>query len=219
MHPPFHDRPDGETGPGDEQPPRVDAAKAELRRRVRAARRQLPAEERDALGRGIRDVALSTPLVSSAGVLTCYLSARFEPPTGPLRAALAAAGKTVLLPVVRTAGGEPLLDWAVDDGTTRPGPYASLEEPAGPRLGTAAIADADVVIVPALAVDTLGRRLGQGGGFYDRALLATREGVLVVAILHDDEVLDADVEAVPALPHDRLVDAVLTPTRYVTVRR
>ena len=85
-------------------------------------------------------------------------------------------------------------------------------EPGGPRLGKGAIATADVVIVPALAVDPRGGRLGQGGGSYDRALARTRDGTLVVALLHDDELL---AEAVPTAGHDRPVGAVVTPRRVV----
>ena len=61
-------------------------------------------------------------------------------------------------------------------------------EPAGPPLGRDAIAAADLVLVPALAVDVAGRRLGQGGGSYDRAL--PRATAPVVAVVFGDEVLD-----------------------------
>ena len=165
----------------------------------------------------LRDVALQAPPLRAARVVTCYLDGPGEPGTGPLRAALAAAGIHVLLPVITMDGGEPHLDWALDDGTSEPGPFWQLPQPAGLRLGSDAVGKADVVLAPALAVDTLGHRLGQGGGFYDRALLHARLDAPVVAVVHDDEVLDADVEAVPALPHDRRVSAVLTPTRWITL--
>jgi 5-formyltetrahydrofolate cyclo-ligase len=70
-----------------------------------------------------------------------------------------------------------------------------------------------VVIVPALAVDTLGNWLGQGGGFYDRTLRTVDRAVPVFALVHETEIFDAAVEPVPAEPHDRPVDAVLTPNR------
>ncbi len=72
---------------------------------------------------------------------------------------------------------------------------------------------ADVVIVPALAVDTLGNRLGQGAGYYDRALVVVPTTVPVIAMVHEGELLDAAVEPVPSGPHDVGVDAVLTPQR------
>jgi 5-formyltetrahydrofolate cyclo-ligase len=84
-------------------------------------------------------------------------------------------------------------------------------EPGGPRLGVEAISAADVVVVPALAVDAGGRRLGQGGGSYDRALARTRAGAAVVALLHPGELL----ESVPVAGHDRRVDVAVTSERVV----
>jgi 5-formyltetrahydrofolate cyclo-ligase len=202
------------------EPPAVDmvAAKALLRSRIRAARRDRAQDERELLAGGVRDVALNKLTLRPASLVACYLNGPTEPHTDALRSALTGAGVRVLLPVVAQAAGEPVLDWAVDDGTTEPGPYFSIPEPAGPRLGPEAVRDAEIVFVPALAVDTLGRRLGQGGGYYDRALATVPVDARIVAIVHDDEVLDADVEAVPALAHDRRVDAVLTPSRWISIR-
>jgi 5-formyltetrahydrofolate cyclo-ligase len=81
-----------------------------------------------------------------------------------------------------------------------------IPEPTGPSLGLEAIRAAGLVLAPALAVDRAGRRLGQGGGSYDRAL--ERVAAPVVAIVFDDEVLD---EPVPVEAHDRGVAGVLTP--------
>jgi 5-formyltetrahydrofolate cyclo-ligase len=195
----------------------VEEVKALLRRRIRAERAARHADERERAALGLRDIAMSTPAVATARIVTCFLSAPTEPGTAPLRLALQRAGLRVLLPVVASSGPQPTLDWALDDGTSRSGTYLGLPEPTGPRLGQQAIATADLVLVPALAVDTTGARLGQGGGFYDRALTMVRDGALVVAVLHDEELLDAAVEPVPVLPHDRHVDAVLTPSRWVTI--
>jgi 5-formyltetrahydrofolate cyclo-ligase len=90
-----------------------------------------------------------------------------------------------------------------------------LAEPAGRRLGPDAIARADVLVVPALAVDRAGRRLGQGGGSFDRALARARPDALVVALVHDDEVSSGPL---PVEPHDRAVDVVVTPERVLAVR-
>jgi 5-formyltetrahydrofolate cyclo-ligase len=74
------------------------------------------------------------------------------------------------------------------------------------RRGPRSVADADLVIVPALAVDVAGVRLGRGGGSYDRAL--GRTAVEKIALLHDGEL----AHRVPAQPHDQRVTAVITPT-------
>ena len=70
-----------------------------------------------------------------------------------------------------------------------------------------AIGSASVVVVPALAVDRVGNRLGQGGGYYDRALRRADPAAFTVALVYDVEVL----EAVPTDPHDRTVAAAVTP--------
>ncbi len=132
--------------------------------------------------------------------IAAYASVGTEPGTAALLAALAALDG-VLLPVL-LPGGE--LDWAVYDGRLLPGPHGTLE-PAGPRLGPDAIADCAVVVVPALAVDRAGGRLGRGGGSYDRALARTT--AYVVAALHSGEL----VCSLPLEPHDRAVHAVVLP--------
>lgn len=131
-----------------------------------------------------------------------YASFGTEPPTAALLAAL--AGRRVLLPVVLPDGD---LDWAAWDGRL-PGGTAPIE-PEGARLGPGAVAECDLVVVPALAVDRRGVRLGRGGGSYDRALRRARG--LVVALLHDGELVDQ----LPEDAHDVRVGAVATPSRGV----
>ncbi len=83
--------------------------------------------------------------------------------------------------------------------------------PDGAALGVEAVAACDIVLVPALAVDRAGVRLGRGGGSYDRALV--RATGLVVALLHEGELVDA----LPSEPHDVRVDAVALPSGLVRV--
>ena len=70
----------------------------------------------------------------------------------------------------------------------------------------AAIGTADVVLIPALAIDAEGRRLGQGAGCYDRALPHVPDEVAVLGVVYDDERLP---EPLPEEPHDRRVDGVI----------
>jgi 5-formyltetrahydrofolate cyclo-ligase len=136
--------------------------------------------------------------------LAAFVPDETEPGTGRLPAAFTQLGARVLLPVVPETGRE--LGWAVDTGRLAPGRFGLLE-PVGPRLGPTAVGAAEVVVVPALAVDRAGTRLGRGGGYYDRALRHTRPGAVVVALVFDDELVDR----LPALDHDRPVSAVVTP--------
>jgi 5-formyltetrahydrofolate cyclo-ligase len=153
---------------------------------------------------------LALPELADARTVTAYVARTGEPDTGPLLAELAARGVRVLQPVLRPDYD---LDWVVDDGTRLVSEvHGSLSEPSGVRLGPEGVSQADLVLVPALAVDRSGMRLGHGGGCYDRALARVRPGVLVVALLHDGELTD---EPLPAEPHDRRVDAVALPSGVV----
>ncbi|MFL6238654.1 MAG: 5-formyltetrahydrofolate cyclo-ligase [Actinomycetes bacterium] len=192
----------------------IDAAavKTALRARIRAARAARPETQRTAAAAAIANRVLALPELSTASLVAAYAATAHEPGTSLLLSALTTRGR-VLLPVQRTDGD---LDWAVYD---RAAPLAvgahGIHEPTGAVLGADAIAAARVVVVPALAVDRIGRRLGQGGGAYDRALRRTAAGTLVVALLYDDELVDE----LPAERHDVPVEAVVTPTRVVRLER
>jgi 5-formyltetrahydrofolate cyclo-ligase len=171
---------------------------------------------------------MGIPQVSRAETVTCYVSFPTEPGTGPLRRALRQAGIQVLLPVTVPPGD---LDWVMDPGPSSNGQDRGGKPPegAGGLLGRTAIARAQVLIVPALAVDVLGHRLGQGGGYYDRALPLAGPDAPVVALLHTDEFLrpapgQVPVQGqgqglVPALPHDRGVDLVAVPNEIIRIER
>jgi 5-formyltetrahydrofolate cyclo-ligase len=173
------------------------AGKPALRRAILSRRAALPPHERDRIAATAVEVLL--PRVD--GAVAAYLSVGTEPGTGPLLEAL--AGHEVLLPVLLPDGD---LDWSRAGHGVAPGQHGLLE-PSGPRLGRDAVRDCTLVVVPALAVDRAGHRLGRGGGSYDRAL--ARTSAQVVALLHDGEV----VTALPVEPHDRPVSAFVTPGR------
>lgn len=140
--------------------------------------------------------------------VAAYVPVGLEPGDLSLVDQLLDRGLRVLLPVVTGRVRErPLLDWGAYDGRLTDGPFG-LREPPPPRLGPAALGAADVVLVPALAVDRRGFRLGQGGGFYDRSLGLARPSVPLIALLYDGELLDA----LPNEPHDVPVTAVVTPS-------
>ncbi|MBW4719092.1 5-formyltetrahydrofolate cyclo-ligase [Saccharothrix obliqua] len=171
--------------------------KTTLRTRLRAARRTAPPAP---LSSEVRQVVAAFDVVPGQTVCA-YLAVGGEPGSAEMLDVLRSAGCRVLLPVVV---GDAPLEWAVHDGELRPGPFGLLE-PAGERLGVAAIAEAAVVLVPALAVDRGGVRLGKGGGHYDRSLpYATGP---LVALVRDEEF----VPELPAERHDVRMNAVLTP--------
>ncbi len=143
--------------------------------------------------------------LTSGSTVAAYVARGHEPETQQLLRTLRARGVRVLLPVVLP---DLDLDWAVDEGSHAVGDGPGVLEPVGPRLGRDALAQAQVIVVPALAVDRHGRRLGQGGGSYDRALVRRRPDAFVVALLHTGEIWDDDL---PADEHDQPVHAAVTP--------
>ena len=177
---------------------------------VSSARALLSAQERGEAGRRIRDALLSLPEVQMAGTVAAYYSIGSEPDTRGLVFALWKRGAYVLLPLLRPDGD---LDWASYEGPESlvAGPRG-LSEPGEAPRGAAAVASADVVLVPALAVDRQGNRLGRGGGSFDRALARVGPLIPVIALLYDSEL----VERVPAEEHDTPVRAVVRPGYGVT---
>jgi 5-formyltetrahydrofolate cyclo-ligase len=177
---------------------------------ARAARSEL---ERTAADAAL--VAAARRLVAGAARVAAYAPMPGEPggPTLPDALASALPPGGLLLPALRPDRD---LDWVAYAGTLAPGgTIRALREPPGPRLGIEAITTAEIVLVPALAVDGTGARLGRGGGSYDRALARVRPGVPVIALLYADEL----IPAVPTEPHDRPVTGVLTPDGFVDLRQ
>lgn len=189
---------------------RLAVRKAMLRKGLLAARASMSVSDRQAAGHALRDTLLGLPEIGMAGTIAAYLSVGTEPETTGLVYALWKRGSYVLLPVMLSDND---LDWASYEGpeSLRPGPYGLLE-PSEPGRGPGAIRSADLIIVPALAADRSGNRLGRGGGCYDRALSKVGPAVPTIALLYDDELLDE----IPAGPLDQRVRAVVQPTRGIT---
>jgi 5-formyltetrahydrofolate cyclo-ligase len=190
--------------------PEVQQDKALLRARLLAARGALSSDDRREAGRLIRDELLSLPQLQMAGTVAAYYSVGAEPDTRGLIYALWKRGTYVLLPLLLPDGD---LDWASYEGPDSlvPGPRG-LAEPGEPPRGPEAVARADVVLAPALAVDHAGNRLGRGGGSYDRALARVTPLIPVIALLYDAELLGH----VPAEPHDTPVRAAVRPGPGIT---
>lgn len=134
-----------------------------------------------------------------------YVPVRGEPGSLELLDALRTAGARVLLPVTGPPGP---LDWAEYAGreSLRRARFGLLE-PTGAALTSAAVGWAELILVPALAVDRRGVRLGRGAGYYDRTLSAARPDARLVAVVRDDEL----VSRLPEEPHDRRMGWALTP--------
>jgi len=184
--------------------------KMALRRQLLTKRNKIDPPERDATVTLLRDAVLSLPEIQMAGTVAAYVSVGSEPGTRGLIYALWKRGTYVLLPLLR---GDNDLDWASYEGpdSLGPGPRGLLE-PTEPPRGVKAVTSADLVIVPALAVDRGGMRLGRGGGSYDRALARVGAAIPTVALIYDGELLDE----VPAGPLDQPVRMAAQPRQGIT---
>ncbi|WP_433827366.1 5-formyltetrahydrofolate cyclo-ligase [Actinoplanes sp. CA-015351] len=182
--------------------------KIALRTRLLTARRSLSVHELSLAAAKIQDQTLALVRETAPATIAAYVPVGSEPGGAELPRLLAEAlppGGRLLLPVLMSDND---LDWALFDGALTAAPRG-LREPDGPRLGPEAVREADLLLIPALAVGPGGVRMGRGGGSYDRVLARLGSpGPLTVALLHDGEIVDS----VPAEPHDRAVRGVITPT-------
>lgn len=154
-------------------------------------------------------------LASSMGEVT--LPALFAPtPLEPDMSLTLGLFERALLPVLLDEAGAPL-------GAPRWGLWEAGQalvtlgrppaQPVGEARGAESLKEADLIVIPALAASVDGTRLGQGGGWYDRALMHRSPTTPVVAVIFDDEVVEAGL--IPAEPHDVPVDAIVTPTQTI----
>jgi 5-formyltetrahydrofolate cyclo-ligase len=184
------------------------SGKSAVRRELLDARVLLSPEDVQRAATVLARLALDLPELAEASTVAAYVSVGREPGTRALLDALRARGVRVLLPVLQADND---LDWGVYEGAehlVRAG--RGLLEPDGARLGVDAVLDADAVLLPGLAVDARGMRLGRGGGSYDRVLArlsAAGADPALVVLLYANEV----VARVPEEPHDHPVHAVVTP--------
>lgn len=165
--------------------------------------------EAEGLARQIRALASSMDAVT--------LPALFVPtPLEPDMSLALGLFERALLPVLLDEAGAPLGEprWGLwEAGRALVTLGCPPAQPDGKARGAESLKEADLIVIPALAASADGTRLGQGGGWYDRALVHRSPGVPVVAAIFDDEVLEAGV--IPAEPHDVPVDAIVTPTQTI----
>ena len=191
------------------------ASKAALRERLLAARRRVAdavrATEARMLGEQLD--AFVADHLPSGSTICAYVPVNTEPGSIEILDMLLRRSVRVLLPVARTSSEDvPLpLRWGEyrPDALTR-GRWGLLE-PAEPWLPCSALAEAALVLVPALAVDRTGVRLGRGRGFYDRSLPNRDPQAWLIAMVRDEEL----VGELPADPHDVPMTHALTPRRGV----
>jgi len=179
-------------------------AKQELRRAIRQSRKERTphADEALLIAEHVLDLEAIQVARKEGRPIACYVARAEEPPTHVLLEQLHAAGATVLLPRVE---GESMTWVQVDENTTWAKNAWGINEPLGPAHSHRP----EVWVIPGLAVDADGYRLGQGGGFYDRELENVDDDATIIALVFEEE----SIPEVPREDHDRRVDVVVTPQR------
>ena len=155
------------------------------------------------------NVILKAPEIESATTIASYISYEYEPSTVEINEAFLRSGKVVLLP--RINGDQ--LEWVRWDGD--PAKLLikkKISEPVGPAV--ADLTQIQAVVVPALRIDQSGFRLGQGGGYYDRALAHMK--AWKIGLVYAGELSS---EVLPHEPHDVPLDAAATPSIVVRFNR
>ena len=195
-------------------------SKAQVRRRHRAQRALLSEDEILQRGRGLSRVLAAE--VAAGALVAAYMPMRGEPDVLPfLRAHLRGSGQ-VCMPVVADAQDR-ILQWVLwsEEAELHRSPLLPVMEPAGERIPTSELrqraADQGLtMLVPALALDRRGGRLGQGGGFYDTMFdqhLELSQHAQLLAVVYAEEVLDSG--SFPVETHDLRVRRAATQSQML----
>ena len=180
--------------------------KQALRTKLRAMRKSLSPETQRLAGEAVCERVLSLAAYKNAERVMAYIACRGELDVSPVIGDILASGKTLLLPRCE-ADGTLTARKITSPEALLPGAYG-IPEPAE-DAEIAPPESIDLILVPGVAFDGEGVRLGQGGGYYDRLLSET--SAVKAGICHDAALIDR----VPREAHDIRMDAVITPTAMI----
>jgi 5-formyltetrahydrofolate cyclo-ligase len=186
----------------------IEAAKHSARARARRARDGVEQTERRAAAHELAAVLLALPELAAAQVVLAYSALPNELDPMPAVWRLRKRGVRIAYPRIESPGvlGMHYVDHELE---LVPGPFG-LAQP-GEHAARTTHAVVDAVILPAVAFDERGMRLGYGGGYYDRLLPLLRPGCVRIGIVFEEQVLPE----IPAEDHDACVDIVITPSRII----
>ena len=189
----------------------LSAAKRSLRQAFAERRRSIPPDQAVRAGEAVRRLLEAWEAFRTAPRVALYAALPDELPSRPCFEAVIASGRPALLPRVEASGRlvfHPVTRWSA----LEPGPYGVLSPPTGPS--PAPPAGADLVLVPGVAFDAAGWRLGRGGGCYDRAFPDRPGGPLLCGVGYGFQ----QVKAVPHGSHDRRMDAIVSEHGLIEAR-
>ncbi|MFZ5998791.1 MAG: 5-formyltetrahydrofolate cyclo-ligase [Nitrospirota bacterium] len=184
--------------------------KARLRREVLSRRDVITTDIKRIKDAAIKKQLFALPEFNNARSVLFYASFKSEVDTLALLPESLAHGKRVALPKVDRASGTLILFEIKTMEELVPG-YLGIPEPNLPEARIIDITDIDLVIVPGVAFDGQGNRLGYGKGFYDKLLSHTQ--VRTVALAYEEQVLNR----IPAEAHDRTMDIIITDKRILYI--
>lgn len=184
--------------------------KSAVRQRILGARDALPLEERRRRSRIIHDRLKVFSPFQKATVVLFYASFRSEVETEELIKVWLISGKVALLPVVISAEKTLFISRILSLDDLHPG-FRGIPEPQGEHLRPVDLDAVEVAVVPGVAFDLQGRRLGYGGGYYDRLFSLFPHSPWKIGLAFELQILPE----LPATAHDVAVDAIITEERII----
>ncbi len=185
-------------------------AKDEIRAAALKKRGLIGAAEKAAKDEAIKERLLGIGLFKKAGTVLLYASFKSEADTHEIIRERLKAGARVLLPKVE-ADGLGIYEITDMDKDLRPGAMG-IPEPAGFFLRRADVNEAEIIIVPGVAFDLEGGRIGYGKGYYDRLLSRRRRDIPLAALAYEEQIWE---HPLPLAPHDIKMDCIVTEKRTV----
>lgn len=191
-------------------------AKAAMREEIRAKRRAIEADERKAHETALEDRLLNLPALKHAKCIATYHpfadEARFATPLD--RVFLLDQHPIIAFPIIRSNENMSFVSFdANDDRTILESPLQVVDDIDPERIVKPEAID--LMLIPGIAFDRHGNRLGQGGGYYDRYLMHVRDDCLTIGIAFDEQVVDE----VPHEYTDVQVGYIVTPTRVISAEK
>jgi 5-formyltetrahydrofolate cyclo-ligase len=185
----------------------MDTPKSLLRKEVRLALAEISDAERQRLSHSLCEAFRTVPIWNASSTVLLFAPLKNEPDIAPLIDEALMKGKTVALPRFDAERGRYTPCEVRSRLNLATGPFGVLEpDPQSPVFSAKQL---DIILVPGIAFDLTGRRLGRGKGHYDR-LLAEVSGHKC-GVCFDAQV----VPSVPEEPHDIRLNSILTPTRWL----
>ncbi|MFN3479249.1 MAG: 5-formyltetrahydrofolate cyclo-ligase [Thermodesulfovibrionales bacterium] len=184
-----------------------------IRNEILIKRDSIDPEKKKEKDRLIMDKVFSLPYFEKAKTAFYFVSFRSEVSTLPQIEEALRRGKRIILPKVDNINKRLRLFEIHNTGEIKPG-FMGIPEPDVPPERERDINDVDLVIMPGVAFDTNGNRLGYGAGYYDKLLSGLKKKIPLIAIAYEEQIVDS----LPAESHDVRVNMIVTDERIIEIK-